>query len=214
MFRSLFDRKPVEQLPEVANLTVGRTFSIDPIEMKLLGKDALFQPPEADFKIVAQGFCDLGEQSFLHRFYPDDDRFILQVQGGNGRSDTRIDEIVLWYVYDVQYLSRDREWDAAKAEMRKAQFTLPSEAGPIAFDRVWFDHTDADEDPMTYHEDVYETKDASLSSKVYQTAMLFGRGLADGSDEMLLVNLEEPDQADRAVSHLVGRAIPPHSLLT
>jgi len=214
MFRLLFNRKPTAQVPEVANLTIGRTFSIDPIELKLIGKDALFIAPETDLRIVAQGFCDLGEQSYLHRFYADDDRFILQVQGGDGTSDARIDEIVLWYAFDVQYVSKDSDWTKRLQAIGASQFDLKTDSGSIVYQRVWFAHSDANEDPMTYFEDVRETKDARTLARIYQSAMLFGRGLKDGSDEMLLVNLEEPDEGDRAVSHLVGRSIPPHSLLT
>ncbi|WP_299292563.1 DUF2491 family protein [uncultured Tateyamaria sp.] len=214
MFRSLFSRKPTKNIPEISNLTIDRAFHIDPVEMKLVGKDSIFVSPEIDLRIVAQGYSDLGEQSFLHRFYPDDDRFILQIQGGDGVSDKRIDEIVLWYAFDVRYISQDDEWSGMKQKMSAAQFSLPTQDGAIVFQRVWFNHSDAAEDPMTYFEDVHENRESQKGRSVFQTAMLFGRGLKDGSDEMLLVNMEEPEDGDRAVSYLVGRAIPMHSLVT
>lgn len=214
MFRSLFKRKTIERAPEIENLTIGRTFSIDPVELKLVGKDALFVPPETDMKVVAQGFCDLGEQSYLHRMYPDDDRFLLQFQGGDGIDDTRIDEIVIWYAFDVQYISQDHEWRKAEQRIRASYFDLSSDSTLVRYQRVWFDHSDADEDPMTYFEDVREKRDDKAEARIFQTAMLFGRGLEDGSDEMLLVNMEEPKDGDRVVSYLVGRLIPRHSLVT
>mgnify|MGYP000849023390 FL=1 len=214
MFRSLFNRTPNKTLPAVANLTLGRTFTVDVVERKLIPEDALLVAPESDLQIVAQGIVDLGEQSFLHRFYPNDDRFLLQVQGGDGHKDTRIDEIVLWYAFDVRYLSKNEDWNKLKTAIRKASFALPSGTETTEYSRVWFDHTPEDEAPMGYIEDIHDTDGAETSNKIYQTAMLFGRGLSDGTDEMLLVNLEEPEDGERAASFLIGRAIPQHALLT
>ncbi|MEP4198809.1 MAG: DUF2491 family protein [Aliishimia sp.] len=214
MFRSLFKKKAPELLPEVAGLTIGRDVSIDPIEMKLLSSDTLFVAPETGFSIVAQGKCDLGEQSFLHRFYLDDDRYILQIQGGDGVADTRIDEIVLWYAYDVQYVSDDGAWTNALRRSKSPRFDLQTEAEPISYDRVWFAHSDADEDLMTYWEDVHDTRVSQDPSRIFQSAMLFGRGLQSGTDEMLLVNLEEPADGERSVSFLIGLALPQHVLIT
>ncbi len=214
MFRSLFNRTPDESLPEVANLKLGRTFTVDAVERKLIPEDALFVAPESALQIVAQGVCDLGEQSFLHRFYPNDDRFLLQVQGGDGHKDPRIDEIVLWYAYEVQYLSNNEDWDKLKKAIRRSSFVLSAGTGTIEFSRVWFANTQEDEAPMGYIEDIRDKDDAEPANKIYQTAMLYGRGLKDGTDEMLLVNLEEPEEGDRAASFLIGRAIPPHALFT
>lgn len=214
MFRSLFNRTPNKSLPEVANLTLGRTFAVDVVERKLIPEDALFVAPDRDLQIVAQGICDLGEQSFLHRFYPNDDRFLLQVQGGDGHKDMRIDEIVLWYAHEVRYLSKDEDWDKLKTAMRGASFVLSNGVETTEFSRVWFDHNPGDEAPMGYIEEIHDTEGGEPTNKIYQTAMLFGRGLSDGSDEMLLVNLEEPEEGECAASFLIGRAIAQHALFT
>ncbi|MBO9395099.1 DUF2491 family protein [Shimia sp. R9_2] len=214
MFLSLFNRKKAPSVPEVAGLTIGRSVTIDPIELKLLGADTLLDPPQTGFMICAQGHCDLGEQSHLHRFYTDDDRYLLQIQGGDGVEDNRIDEIMLWYAYDVQYPSRDADWSDLKTRQRQSRFDLQTETGNVTFERAWFNHSDADEDPMTYWEDVRETRDSAAPARIFQTAMLFGRGLSDGRDEMLLVNLEEPEGAERAASFLIGRGLPRHALIT
>lgn len=214
MFRSLFNRKKAPSTPEVAGLTIGRSVTIDPIELKLLGADTLLDSPQTGFMICAQGHCDLGEQSHLHRFYTDDDRYLLQIQGGDGVEDNRIDEIMLWYGYDVQYPSRDADWSDLKTRQRQSRFDLQTDTGNVTFDRAWFNHSDADEDPMTYWEEVRETRDSAAPARIFQTAMLFGRGLSDGRDEMLLVNLEEPEGAERAASFLIGRVLPRHALIT
>ncbi|AUQ48360.1 hypothetical protein PhaeoP83_00030 [Phaeobacter inhibens] len=214
MFRSLFNRKKANSVPEVAGLTIGRSVTIDPIELKLLGVDTLLEPPQTGFMICAQGHCDLGEQSHLHRFYTDDDRYLLQIQGGDGYEDDRVDEIMLWYAYDVQYPSRDADWNDLRTRQRQSRFDLQAETSSVAFKRAWFGHSDMVEDPMTYWEDVRETRDSAAPSRIFQTAMLFGRGLSDGRDEMLLVNLEEPEDGERSASFLIGRVLPRHALIT
>lgn len=214
MFRSLFRRKKAASVPEIAGLTIGRSVTIDPIELKLLSADTLLDPPQSGFMICAQGHCDLGEQSHLHRFYTDDDRYLLQVQGGAGDEDDRVDEIMLWYAYDVQYPSRAADWNDLKTRQRQSRFDLPTDAGSLTFERAWFSHSEAAEDPMTYWEELRETRDSAAPARIFQTAMLFGRGLSDGSDEMLLVNLEEPEDGERAASFLIGRALPRHALIT
>lgn len=214
MFRSLFSRNQPAAVPEVNGLTIGRSVTIDPVELKLMGADALLERPQTGFMICAQGHCDLGEQSHLHRFYTDDDRYLLQIQGGDGVGDARVDEIMLWYAYDVQYPSRDAGWDDLKVRQRQSRFTLQTESGEARFERAWFGHSEAGEDPMTYWEEVRETRDGAGARRIFQTAMLFGRGLSDGQDEMLLVNLEEPEDGERAASFLIGRALPRHALIT
>lgn len=214
VFRSLFKRKKTANVAEIAGLTIGRSVTIDPIELKLLGADTLLDPPLTGFMICAQGHCDLVEQSHLHRFYTDDDRYFLQIQGGDGVEDSRVDEIMLWYAYDVQYPSRDTDWSDLKTRQRQSRFDLQTDAGNVAFERAWFSHSDAGEDPMTYWEDVRESRDCAAPARIFQTAMLFGRGLRDGREEMLLVNLEEPEDGERAVSFLIGRVLPRHALIT
>lgn len=214
MFKSLFKKKEQALLAEVLDLTIGRDVSIDPVTMKMMPTDMLFVAPETGFSIVAQGKCDLGEQSFLHRFYLDDDRYILQVQGGDGIVDTRIDEIVLWYAHDVQYIADEATWDNTLKRAKSPRFELLNEAETATYERVWFHHSSGDEEPMTYWEDVYATRDSQEPSRIFQSAMLFGRELENSMDEMLLVNLEEPVDGEKSISFLVGLTLPLHVLIT
>ena len=214
MFRSLFRKTKASQVPEILGLTIGRTITIDPVEMKLLPDDTLIAAPQTTLMICAQGHCDLGEQSHLHRFYPDDDQYLIQIQGGDGANDTRVDELMLWYVYDAHYPSRDSDWAKISKAIGQPQFKLDTPQGPVEFDRVWFDHTTGAEDPMTYWEDVREDRQDSTPRRIFQTAMLYARTLSDGRDEMLLVNMEEPENSERCISYLIGRAVPEHSIST
>lgn len=214
MFRSWFSKKETPKAPEILGLTIGRTITFDPVEMKLLPEDTLIAAPQMSLLICAQGHCDLGEQSHLHRFYPDDDQYLVQVQGGDGSSSTRVDELLLWYVYDVQYPTHKSDWDNVSKAICQTQFELETPQGPVTFDRVWFNQSSGPEDPMTYWEDVREDRQGKKSRRIFQTAMLYARVLSDGRDEVLLVNMEEPENAERSISYLIGRAVPEHSIST
>lgn len=207
-------RKNREQaeLPQILDITIDRAVTIDPMALKLWPADSLLVERPTTLMVVAQGHCDLGEDSHLHRFYKDDDTAMLQVQGGDGQDDSRVDEIMLWEYFDVQYPSGNADWDRIRDAIRQKQFVLQGEAGPITYDRVWFDTSDAPEDPMTYWETVHSRRDRSQARKIFQTAMLFARTLSDGEDEMLLVNMEEPEGAERSVAYMVGRSLARHNL--
>jgi len=214
MFRSWFKRDKAPATPEVLGLTIGRVIRLDTMEFRLLPDDSLFVGPETDLMVTAQGACDLGEQSFLHRFYPDDDRFLLQVQGGDGHADTRVDELMLWYFHDVQYPTSDKAWKDHLSRLRQPQYPLHTDTGTVEFERAWFNDSPAAQAPVTYWEDVREARDQSDPTRIFQSAMLFARIASDGRDDMLLVNMEEPENGERAVSFMIGRSLPQHSLLT
>lgn len=215
MFRSWFSGGKTQEAPEVLGLTIGRMARFDPVELKLLPSDSLFAPPRNDFVICAQGHCDLGEQSHLHRFYPEDDRYLIQIQGGDGREENRVDELVLWYVHDVHYLNTETAWEAMADRIRQPRFALAAETGETEFERAWFEHSNAPEEPMTYWEEVRDDRAGQSTRHIFQTAMLFARQVSDGRDDMLLVNMEQPESSDeRSVSFLIGRAIPEHCLST
>ncbi|MEO9528029.1 DUF2491 family protein [Roseibium sp.] len=211
MFGSLFKRSKGWQPPEVLGLTIGRGITFDPIALRLLPADSLIERPDTTLMITAQGHCDLGEQSHMHRFYPDDDRFLIQFQGGDGETDERVDEIMLWYFHDVQYPSGDAEWGRMKTAIRQTGYTLRGEDGDHRFERAWFDTSTAPEDPMTYWEDVCDARDGSGRRRIFQTAMLFARPLKDGRDEMLLINMEEPEGAERSVAFMIGFPLERHN---
>lgn len=205
--------KSNSELPEVLGITIGRAVTVDAISVKLLPKDSLITVPQLTFSIVAQGHCDLGEQSHLHRFYPDDDSVLLQVQGGDGVTDERVDEIMLWSYYDVQYPSTDRQWQDIRRSICQTTFMLPSSERDVVFERAWFGSSDQAEEPMQYWESVSEGRSGAAGRKIFQSAMLFARELSDGKDEMLLVNMEEVEESgDRSVAFMLGRSLSQHEL--
>ncbi len=214
MFGSLFKRSRDQAPPEVLGLTIDRGITFDPIALRMLPSDSLIERPDTTLMITAQGYCDLGEQSHMHRFYPDDDRFLIQIQGGkqdDGPDGARVDEIMLWYFHDVQYPSGEAGWARAREAMRQPTYMLEGDGGPYRFERAWFDTSSAPEDPMTYWEEVCDDRSGSGRRRIFQTAMLFARTLADGRDEMLLINMEEPENAERSVAFMIGFPLERHN---
>lgn len=210
MFGSWFKKKQAWQAPEILGLTIGRAVLFDPVALKLFPKDSLLEAPQDTLLITAQGHCDLGEQSHLHRFYPDDDRYLLQLQGGDGLEDQRVDEIMLWYFIDVQYPSNQSDWVSAKNALRNTHYDLTIDGQIHRFDRAWFDTSSAKEDPMTYWENIVDKRDGHGKRKIFQTAMLFSRFLQDDQEEMLLVNLEESETGEKSIAFMIGRLLQTH----
>ena len=213
MFEFLFNRKkstPDYELAEFDGMTIGRAVEIDRIALKLLPEDTLFDIPETTMMVIAQGYCDLGEQSHLHRFYTDDDRFLVQIQGGDGIADKRVDEIMLWYFWDVQYPSNDKIWNDIEASIHKPEFLLDVDGETKSYQRFWFADDPHDQDPMTYWETVVDDRHGAGKRKIFQTAMLFSRPLQNGENEMLLINMEEMESKERSVSYMIGRPLKPH----
>ncbi len=204
-----------DKLPEMLGITIGRAVTVDSISVKLLPKDSLIEVPQLTFSIVAQGHSDLGEQSHLHRFYPDDDSVLLQIQGGDGIKDERVDEIMLWSYYDVKYPSTDQQWHDIRRSICQTTFSLPGPEGNVVFERAWFDSSDQPEEPMQYWETISEDESGKSKRKIFQTAMLFARELSDGKDEMLLINMEEAEgSGERSVAYMLGRSLSQHELNT
>ncbi|MBG6175192.1 hypothetical protein IWQ55_003017 [Labrenzia sp. EL_208] len=211
MFGSLFKRSKDWLPSEILGLTIGRGITFDPIALRLLPDKTLMEKPDTTLMIAAQGHCDLGEQSHMHRFYPDDDRFLIQFQGGDGNADDRVDEIMLWYFYDVQYPSGEAEWSKCKNNIRQKNYSLSRGGENIGFERAWFDTSTSPEDPMTYWEEICDDRSGGGRRRIFQTAMLFARQLKDGRDEMLLINMEEPENAERSVAFMIGFPLEQHN---
>ena len=209
-FLNRFKSETGPAVPTLYDVTIGRAVEIEEMAYKLWPDDCLIELASPTLSIVAQGHCDLGEGAHLHRFYPDDDSALLQMQGGDGFDNTEIEEIVLWTYLDVSYPSSETTWKEIRAQIRQPQYELPND-GP-RFERAWFGDTTGEQDPITYWETVHDDLKGKNTRRIFQTSMLYGRTLSDGSDEMLLVNIEEPDGGDRCLSLMVGRSLTRHQL--
>ena len=192
------------------NLTIGRTVELDPLAYRFWPDDCLIKLETPSWLVVAQGHVDLGSGSHLHRFYPSDDNAMLQMQGGAGGEVTEISEVMIWTYHGEVYPSSDQEWESFGKSIRQRTYTLPD--GGQQYERAWFDTDEEEVAPITYWETVYDNREGTQQRRIFQTGMLFARTLSDGEDEMLLVNMEEPDDGDRAVCFMLGRMVSPHNL--
>lgn len=200
------DQSPVV---EMMGLTIGRTVEIDPLAFKFWPDDCLVEAERDSWLVVAQGLIDLGEGSFLHRFYPADDNSMIQVQGGDGVNHRDINEIMIWTYFGNSYPRDAAAWQGYLNQIKQPRFQLG--ADNTVYDRVWFADETGETDPMSYWETVYDNRSGTKSRRIFQTAMLYGRELSDGSDEMLLVNMEEPDFGDRSVCYMLGKTLNPQN---
>ncbi|MCR9061936.1 MAG: YjfK family protein, partial [Rhodobacteraceae bacterium] len=119
--------------------------------------------------------------------------------------------IMLWYFYDVQYPSGEAEWSKCKNSIRQKNYSLSRGGENIGFERAWFDTSTSPEDPMTYWEEICDDRSGGGRRRIFQTAMLFARQLKDGRDEMLLINMEEPENAERSVAFMIGFPLEQHN---
>ena len=210
-FKKLVGDKSMESqmVPEMMGLTIGRTIELDPLAYKFWPKDSLVDIERDSWLIVAQGHVNLGEGSYLHRFYPADDNSMIQIQGGNGKEHHDIDEIMVWTYYDNIYPRDNTSWQKELNRLKQPTITIGPEN--ILYERVWFSDEEGETDPMGYWETVYDNRSGTKSRRIFQTAMLFGRQLSDGNDEMLLVNMEEPEDGDKSICFMLGRSLTPQN---
>lgn len=211
MFRKLFgsDKSPrPPALPAPLHLTLGRVIEIDPLVPRLIPAGSAFSLPATSLPVVAQGLADLGERTWLHRFYPDEEGVFLQIVGGDFRQVERIDEIILWSVADCTYPGPE---ELARVERRMLAPTWEhggalyrstwSEAGLEGLTCFWEDIHSQDQDP------------ARGPRRIYQKCAAFARALGDDFRELLVMAIEEPQDDVPCLSTLIGIQISENQLL-
>lgn len=207
-----FKKKPAapEQniivVPEIRRMTIGRVVTLDSLVSELLPKETLLVIDTNSFDIVAQGKVELDEGTTIHRFYPEDDRHILQVLTKGPEQEAT--EFVLFYVHECYYPSRNSEFMEWRDKITKYEFNY----GGNTYQRLWFGNVETDQDPVSFTETVYDDRHGKSKREIYQQCMIYWRQVGN-IDELLLVNLEEPvNNGDRCVSILVGKQISPNEL--
>ena len=84
------------EVPAPMHLRRGGFVEIDPLPFQMVADRANFCLAAAAQPIAARGEVDLGGNSWLHRFYLDDDDTWLQVKTDGGVEDRHIAECTLW----------------------------------------------------------------------------------------------------------------------
>lgn len=209
MFGKLFgwgkDREADPALPAPFHLTLGRVIEIDPLVPRLIPAGAAFSLPSTSLPIVAQGLADLGERTWLHRFYPDEDGVFLQIMGGDFREIERVDEIIVWSVAECQYPSTAEiaalETRMCAATWEHAGQTYRSTWGPEGLEGL-----------TCFWEEVH-TADGGQPRRIYQKCAAFARPLGEDFQELLVMAVEEPEDDAPCVSTLIGVQLSENQLL-
>lgn len=184
-------------------LRMGAAVDIDTLPLRMHADDLHMPLPDTTIITVAQGYIDLGDGTYVHRYYAEDDTMI-QVLTVNGMEDQHVKEITLYMPYKSYYPGSEGEWAQWTAKGgRIGQATYALDDGS-KFERIWFDDTDGYADSVTFWEEVYEDPESDEHSKILHRAMLYGRNLEDGKkNEYLMVSVESCD-GEETVEVMIG----------
>lgn len=204
MFDRLFGRReaPVNALPEIRHVTLGRGVRLDPLAWRRFGDAAKFALDRDTLEIVAQGIVDLNEGGFVHRFYTDDDVMFQAVS--SDRAGQEVNDVTLFVPWDSAYPSSGRDHDLWSRQLRAPTIQPPNL--PV-YRRFWFGDAGADQAPVTFWEDVHDDRDGIVDRRIFQTCMLFSRDLPGDGRELLLAITQEPEGGDVSFELMLGVAL-------
>lgn len=192
-----------DEFPTPLGLRIGAAVDIDTLPLRMNADQIHVELPEETILIAAQGYIELGDGSYVHRFYNAADTMI-QVLTVGGTEDGHIEEITLFVPYKSYYPSGEGEW--AQWTAKGGKIGAPSfylDDG-TEFTRLWFDTTEGSTEPVEFTESVYEDPDSDEHDDVFHKAMLYGRNLeADKKNEYLLASVEDYEN-ERTVELMVG----------
>ena len=84
-----------DELPTPLGLRIGAAVDIDTLPLRMNADQIHVDLPEETMLIAAQGYIDLGDGSFVHRYYNAQDTMI-QVLTVGGVADQHVEEITLF----------------------------------------------------------------------------------------------------------------------
>jgi Protein of unknown function (DUF2491) len=205
--RSLKNRlsKPNDEdnFPTPLGLRIGAAVDVDTLPLRMHADDLHIELPEETLIVVAQGYVDLGESTYAHRYYTADDTMI-QVLTVAGMEDEHVEELTLYVPYQSYYPDGDgawAQWTSTGGKIGAPTFRLDD---GTEFSRIWFDTTEGYAAFVEFTESVYEDPDSDKHSDVFHKVMLYGRNLGVGQKtEYLLVSVEAYE-GERTVELMVG----------
>ncbi len=184
-------------------LRIGVAVDIDTLPLRMHAADLHVELPEETMIIVAQGYIDLGDSTYVHRYYMSDDTMI-QVLTVAGMEDEHVEELTLFVPYQSYYPDSDgawAQWTAKGGKLGAPVFRLDD---GTEYSRIWFDTSEGYAEPVAFTESVYEDPDSDECNEVFHKVMLYGRNLEEGKkNEYLLVSVEA-DEREQTVELMVG----------
>ncbi len=184
-------------------LRIGAAVDVDTLPLRMHAEDLHIELPEETLIIVAQGYVDLGDATYAHRYYTADDTMI-QVLTVAGMEDQHVEEVTLFVPYKSYYPDSEgawAQWTSKGGKIGAPTFRLDDGA---EFSRIWFDTTEGHADLVEFTESVYENPDSDECSDVFHKVMLYGRNLQEGKkNESLLVSAESYE-GEQTVELMIG----------
>jgi hypothetical protein len=192
-----------DELPTPLGLRIGAAVDIDTLPLRMHADDLHVELPEETILIVAQGYVDLGDNSYVNRYYGENDTMI-QVLTVNGVEDQHIEEITLYVPYKSIYPGNEGEWAQWTAKGGKIGAPSYRFADGTEYDRIWFDTTPGHVEPVVLTEKVYEDAESEEANNIVQQVMLFGRNLEEGKKNEYLLITVEAYEGEKTVELMVG----------
>lgn len=184
-------------------LRIGAAVDIDTLPLRMHAADLHFELPEETMIIVAQGYIELGDSSYAHRYYTSDDTMI-QVLTVAGMEEQDVEELTIFVPYKSYYPDGDGAWAQWTAEGGKLGAQMFRLDDGTEYSRIWFDTSEGYAEPVQFTESVYEDPDSDECSDVFHQVMLYGRNLEKAKkNEYLLVSVEAYE-GERTVELMVG----------
>ena len=184
-------------------LRIGAAVDVDTLPLRMHSHELHVKLPEETLIIVAQGYVDLGDATYAHRYYTADDKMI-QVLTVAGMEDEHVEELTLYVPYQSYYPDSDgawAQWTSTGGKIGAPTFRLDD---GTEFSRIWFDTTEGYADFVEFTESVYEDPDSDKHSDVFHKVMLYGRNLKAGEKTEYLLVSAEAYEDERTVELMVG----------
>ena len=184
-------------------LRIGAVVDIDTLPLRMHAADLHVALPEQTLLIAAQGYVELGDATYAHRYYTADNTMI-QVLTVAGMEDHHVQEMTLYVPFKSYYPDGDggwATWTGKGGKLGAATFHLDD---GTEFRRIWFETAVGHADPVEFTESVYDDPESDDHSDVFHRVMLFGRNLDIGKkNEYLLVSVESYE-GQETVELMVG----------
>lgn len=179
-----------EALDTPLNLRIGAVVDIDTLPFRVHAENLHIELPDETLVIAAQGYIDLGDGSYVHRFYTKDDT-MLQVMTVGGTEDQHVEEVTLYIPYESYYPDGPNAWAEWLEKGGKLGATSYHLNEDTVYERLWFDTAEGHAEPVQLNEYIYEDSDSDDCLENHQKVMLFGRNLEDDKlNEYLLIAVE------------------------
>lgn len=182
--------RPLQETPAPLHLRRGGFLEIDPLPFQMVADRVNFSLAVPAQPIAARGEVDLGGNSWLHRFYLDDDDTWLQVKTDGGTRDEHVSECILWRYWEVQTPGSQAELGLLAGP--HSAIGLPRyTVGAYVYERAWGASAGQTE-LVPFRETVFDRSDTVASQTCQHYAMLYRRDVpACNRKEYVLISVEE-----------------------